>query len=127
MTIFFIGDQEAVEGDAGDNRQAVGPGADDGRQLLHERSTSFHGQMERRGPEDRGGRRGTAIAYNRYRATAAKRRFVTHVRPRGVPRRVTRRRFTFLVKDNSIIVRTRFRTFVDQRRTHTELRTLLST
>lgn len=54
--------------------------------------------MEGRGPEDsRGGGR-TAIAHNRYRATATKRRFVTHVRPRGVPRRVARRRFALLVR-----------------------------
>lgn len=85
------GDQEAVEGDAGDNREAVEPGADDGRKLLYERSTPLHGQVEGRGSDEDGdGRGGTAVAHDRHRPAPSERRFVTHVRPRGVPRRVAR-------------------------------------
>lgn len=90
----IAGDQEAVEGDAGDNREAVGPGTDDGRELLHERSTPLDGQVERRRPEggsgtvNRGGT--TVVAHDRHRPASTERRFVTHVRPRGVPRRVAR-------------------------------------
>lgn len=79
------GDQEAVEGDAGDNREAVGPGTDDGRELLHERPTPLHGQMEGRGSEDGRGRGGTVVAHDRHRPAPIERSFVTHVRPRGVP------------------------------------------
>jgi len=96
--LFFAGDQEAVEGDAGDNREAIGPGTDDGRELLHERSTPLHGQMEGRGSEGGRGRGGTVVAHDRDRPAPTERRFVTHVRPRGVPRRVTRRGAALLVR-----------------------------
>jgi len=92
------GDQEAVEGDAGDNREAVGPGADDGRQFLHERPAPFYGQMEGRGSEDGGGRGGTVVAHDRHRTAPTERCFVTHIRPRGVPRRVARRGSALLVR-----------------------------
>jgi len=95
---FPAGDQEAVEGDAGDNREAIGPGTDDGRELLHERPTSLHGQVEGRGPEDGRGRGGTVVAHDRDRTAPTQRRFVTHVRPRGVPRRVARRGPALLVR-----------------------------
>lgn len=42
------GDEAAVEGDAGDDRAAAGPGADHSGQLLHERETTVHGQVEGR-------------------------------------------------------------------------------
>lgn len=96
--MFPAGDQEAVEGDAGDNREAIGPGTDDGRELLHERPTSLHGQVEGRGPEDGRGRGGTVVAHDRDRPAPSERRFVTHVRPRGVPRRVARRGPALLVR-----------------------------
>lgn len=84
-SFFFTGDQKAVEGDAGDNREAIGPGTDDGRELLHERPTPLHGQMEGRGSEGGRGRGGTVVAHDRDRPAPTERRFVTHVRPRGVP------------------------------------------
>lgn len=96
--LFSAGDQEAVEGDAGDNRKAIGPGTDDGRELLHERPTPLHGQVEGRGPENNRGRGGTVVAIDRDRPAPTKRRFVTHVRPRGVPRRVARRGPALLVR-----------------------------
>lgn len=95
---FPAGDQEAVEGDAGDNREAIGPGTDDGREFLHERPTPLHGQVEGRGPEDGRGRGGTIVAHDRDRPAPTERRFVTHVRPRGVPRRVARRGPALLVR-----------------------------
>lgn len=49
-TIFDSGDETAVEGNAGDNRTATGPGAYDSGQLLHERAATLNGQMEG-GPE----------------------------------------------------------------------------
>lgn len=96
--LFPAGDQEAVEGDAGDNREAIGPGTDDGRQLLHERPAPLHGQVEGRGPEERRGRGGTVVAHDRDWPAPSERRFVTHVRPRGVPRRVARRGPALLVR-----------------------------
>lgn len=100
---FSVGDQEAVEGDAGDNREAVGPGTDDGRQFLHERPTPLHGQMEGRGSEDGGGRRGTVVAHDRHRTAPTERRFVTHIRPRGVPRRIARRGSALLVRAYNLV------------------------
>ncbi|CAB0030639.1 unnamed protein product [Trichogramma brassicae] len=97
--LLFKRDEEAVEGDAGDNRQAAGPGADDGRQLLHEREAPLHGQVEGRGAglvaaeqgqrEQR--RRGPVVADDRHQPEAGERRFVTYVRPGGVSRRLQRR------------------------------------
>lgn len=49
------GDEAAVEGDAGDDRETAGARAHDGGQFLHEREEEVDGQVEGRGPE--GGQR----------------------------------------------------------------------
>ena len=49
--IVFAGNKTAVKGNASDDCATAGPRTHDGRELLYERTSSLHGQMERRRSE----------------------------------------------------------------------------